>query len=203
MLKLLASAPRDGWAFVEKDQKVLLVRPPYQQWALTHVSEGAVEKAVQHHGFVMQGRSFVSWDSLIGFLRSQYLAFRRRQDSNVPDLQEIRSILHMAPSGLIMKYLSRVESELLPGGEWGPAMELLIYLLGVDTIKGDSTLYDRTLQLLLQTRAALKREEAQRLEIIEWEGDLQRKFPNAIQIYGAAAVRDAADSITRRGQVFA
>jgi hypothetical protein len=203
MLKLIASAPEDGWAFVEKDQRVVIIRPPYQQWTLAPAPEGAVEKAVQYHGFVVQDRIFADWDSLVAHLREQFLAARREQGSKVPDSEEIRSLLHLAPSYLLVEFLDRVESDLLPQKEWEPAMKLLTYLLGVDSVKADPDLYDRTVRLLLESQEAMRVEEAWRLKISHGEGDYRRKFPQALRTYGIEAVQSLAETVSRRGQVFA
>jgi hypothetical protein len=117
VLKLLASAPGDGWAFVERGQEILLVRPPYQQWALTRVPAGVVEKAVQHHGFAAQDETFPDWEALVAHLKNRFLAVRRQQGSVVPDVEEVQSLLHAAPASLLADYLDKVESELLPE-EW-------------------------------------------------------------------------------------
>jgi hypothetical protein len=203
MLKLIASAPGDGWAFVEKDQQIVIIRPPYQQWTLTPAPEGAVEKAVQHHGFVAQERTFADWDSLIAHLREQFLAVRREQGSKIPDSEQIRSLLHLAPDYMLAKFLDRVESELLPQGELQHSMKLLTYLLGVEAVKASSTLYYRTVQLLIASQKAMRIEETWKLKIAQGESDLQRKFPQALRTYGIAAVQNLAESVSRRGQVFA
>jgi hypothetical protein len=203
MLKLLASAPGDGWAFIKKDQRVVVIRPPYQQWTLTAVPEGTVEKALQHHGFVAQDRTFADWDSLIAHLREQFLAVRRDQGLKVPDTEELRSILHLAPAYLLAAFLDRVEMELLPQREWESAMELLTYLLGVEAVKTDSDLYNRTVQLLHESQRAKNIEELWRLKIKQVEDDFRRKFPQVLRTYGIEAVQGLAETISRRGQVFA
>ena len=58
MLKLLATAPEDGWAFVQRDAEILLVRPPYRRWDLSIVPEATVERAIHDYGFAAMEEAF-------------------------------------------------------------------------------------------------------------------------------------------------
>ncbi|HWM95267.1 MAG TPA: hypothetical protein VN493_31220 [Thermoanaerobaculia bacterium] len=204
MLKLLASMPQDGWAFVGKGEETLLVRPPYQRRTLRPVPAEAVEKAVQHHGFVAQEAVFPDWASLVAHLEERYLAARREKGSEIPDVEEVRSLLHLAPSYILADYLDRVESELLPR-EWKAVQELMTYLLGVQTVKDDPGLYERTLYLLSEAQAARESEEERVavLAVPRTEEDLLRKFPHTARAYGAEEVRRLARAVSLRHQVFA
>jgi hypothetical protein len=196
MLKLVASAPGDGWAFVQRGEETLLVRPPYQQWALTSVSEGAVETAVQHHGFVLEEKSFSDWGSLIAHLKEQYLAWRHERGVAIPDVEEVRSLIHLAPTYILENYMNRIEDELLPQGEWQAAMKLLAYLLGVEAVKSDSDLYERALGLLQMVEVPIPVAPVQEVGFLQ-------KFPHAVKVYGAAAIRSYAEAISRQHQIFA
>lgn len=203
MFKLVAAAPEDGWAFVERDKQLVIIRPPYLKSTLASVPEGAVERAIKHHGFIEQEQSFADWESLISHLREQYLAIRREQGSKVPSLEEIRSLLHLAPDYLLAQFLDRVELELLPQKEYEPAIKLLTYLLGVDAVKKDSDLYHRTVQFLRKAQEAMRNDAERKLKFIRDEAEVWHRFPQALGTYGVEAVRDLAASVSRNGHIFA
>lgn len=55
MLKVVATALEDGWAFVRRGGMTILVRPPYSPYYQSNVvavSEFAIEKAISTQGFI-------------------------------------------------------------------------------------------------------------------------------------------------------
>jgi hypothetical protein len=57
-------------------------------------------------------------------------------------------LIHFAPPDILANYLDRIERELIPGREWEAAQELLTVLLGVEAVRSEVTLYERTRRLL-------------------------------------------------------
>ncbi len=49
MFRLLAVASEDGWAFVRYGDELLLVKPPYSQWALSRAEEVDLERSLGLH----------------------------------------------------------------------------------------------------------------------------------------------------------
>jgi hypothetical protein len=105
-----------------------------------------------------------------------------------------------------------VPTENLPEGapllvnryEWKSALELLTYLLGVQTVKDDPDLYERTCRLLLQSQKARDVEEGKKGELFtaDSHAEFLRKFPRAAKAYGAGEVRRLAEEISRQRQIF-
>ena len=69
MLKLLAYAADERWAYVQEGDRRLLLRPPYQHE--TVVSDTDVEYAVTVHGYQASERPFESREELRAFLREE------------------------------------------------------------------------------------------------------------------------------------
>lgn len=88
MLKLLAVAPEDGWAFVRvQDTTCCLVRPPYAKSNVLLADDAAVKTALSKHGFVspVDDRTFVDWATLIAFLNRQVLQSRAATALPLPE----------------------------------------------------------------------------------------------------------------------
>ncbi len=70
MLRLIAHAPEDGWAFVREGDRILLLRPPYQG---NHVAVRLedVERAVTVHGYLARDLPFKTERDLIQHLRDE------------------------------------------------------------------------------------------------------------------------------------
>ena len=201
MLRLLACAPRDGWAFVNKDDDIVLVRPPYRQSSLYFVSEASVERAIHAHGFTQTELSFPNWDALVGFLRQQIVETHRALSSRIPTAESVTELLRRAPREAVVRYLDRIDSELLANGERGPAVALLTVLIGLQAVRDDSALLDRALQLL--KRCSEQARELDGEEQLATEEDLARRFPNAVEEYGAAALSEHAGTISKRRRIWA
>jgi hypothetical protein len=203
MLNLLAAAPEDGWAFVKRGEETLLVRPPYRRWNLSVVPESAVEKAILTHGFVPMEESFAQWDALVAFLEQQLVEARKAQGQAIPDSQSVRELVRHAPPHILEVYLDRVESELLPEGEWTAAQDLLALLIGLETVQDNAVLLKRTADLLGSCQTAKAQAESRRRELIDEQEDLARWFPNAVRRYAADPIREFMRQVWERQQLMA
>ena len=96
MLKLLAVAYDDGWAFVEQRGKYWLVRPPYKSHMRSVVSKGTICKAVTAHSFEASEEEFKGWKDLIKHLREKFIASHQARWGE-PDRDRMRSLIQDAP----------------------------------------------------------------------------------------------------------
>ena len=155
MFRLLAIAPEDGWAFVRRDDELLLVKPPYSQRTLSRVEEVDLERSLSLQGFQAENRSFADWGSLIAHLQAEIVAAHEARGQSEPASEDIRELIHFAPHYILSNYLDRIEKELIPNREWEPALDLLTFLLGVEAVRSEATLYERTRRLLESCRTAM------------------------------------------------
>ncbi len=152
MIEILATALEDGWAYVKRDEDILLLRPPYEEWNVSPSSKATVEKAVSVHGFERLHRSFDDWDSLIGFLEESLMDVRRAQGQKMPSSDSITEIVKFAPKEVVYTYFNRVESELIPNREYQAAVDLLTKILESDNVRNDVQMYERARDLLHRCR---------------------------------------------------
>jgi len=87
MLRIMAIAPEDGWAFVERDGKFLLLKPPYSQRTIYPASERSVSAAINKYGFEALSKEFQDWGSLLEFLRA---TLSQKEPANRPDSRNSR-----------------------------------------------------------------------------------------------------------------
>jgi hypothetical protein len=89
VLKLLAIDIREGWAFIEEGDRVVLTRPPYRSEDARISSTATLCRAVQDHDFESKEMEFVDRDALISFVRSQVVDYAKSQgrssDANIGD----------------------------------------------------------------------------------------------------------------------
>ncbi len=198
MLRLLAIAPGDGWAFVEREGKVLLVRPPYRHDDLAEVQESVVEKAVAKFGFRAAKKEFQDWASLIRYLEEQLLGTRKALGLPEPNLESVREFVRQAPHDVVESYLARVRSELIPGQEWDAALDLLNTLLGSDVVWKDRQLHSQVLELLDKCRGGRAVREGDMQTLLD-ESELRACCPRAADRYGARTLADYVRGRSRPG----
>lgn len=148
MIRLLALAPEDGWAFVCSADRILLLRPPYGKRRHPTVEESAVARAVATEGFVAEDRVFPDWPALFAFLEERFLAGRPALPAALAP-ESVERILRHAPRAVLEKLLDRIEHELLPDRQWDAASELLARFLTVDS-PALTDLRSRTAEVLMR-----------------------------------------------------
>jgi hypothetical protein len=192
MIRLLALAPEDGWAFVRSADRVLLIRPPYGKRRHPEAEESVVARAVAVEGFAAEDRVFPDWQSLFAFLEERFLAGRPELPAALAP-ESVERILRHAPGSALEGLLDRIERELLPARQWDAAGELLVRLLTVDSAPA-AGLLPRATRLLLRCQgeraAAGKRRERLAAAV---------RAPLAAGKYSTEAVRAHAKKIQQDG----
>lgn len=92
-IKIIAMAPYDGWAFIEREKKIFLLKPPYISSELSEVSEKLVENAVCTYGFEECDITFDSMNGVIRFVKDQFVESRKELGIDVPSSEELRDLL--------------------------------------------------------------------------------------------------------------
>lgn len=202
MPKLLAISRADGWAFVRDDGEISLVKPPYKRAFRSVVAGDAVEKAIQTHGFQATDVDFGDWADLVSYLQTGLVETRKGNRSKAPDVTELaKDILGHAPLNVIKSCLQRVRTELIPSGEWLPALRLLDGLYHSETTMQHTPLRDEVVDLLEQCALRLAGDKQRDMDQTA-EEELSRRFPNAAGAYDSDAMQELARKITRQQQVF-
>jgi hypothetical protein len=147
MLRLRAAAWEDGYAVVESDGALFMIRPPYRQVNKVAVPESDLESAVAKHGFSATDQSFEDWAALIEHLKRRFIEERKGQ-GQVPDSARIKKLIERVPAYIVASYLDRIEDELLPQKQWRAANGVLAHLLRNPVVRQDPGLLDRVSVLL-------------------------------------------------------
>lgn len=182
-LEMLAIAPEDGWAFVKQGDKLMLLRPPYRKENYYRVSEATLKQAVNYHGFIVEHGQFDDWKDLIHFLQTRLV--EARQALGYPSLGDRagQELLHRAPQEIVVRFLDRIESELLPSRQWEVALRILTVLLKTQSASDHPELTARIHDLLQQCSEIKMQLDTDRLELVHSPFPNTR-FPNTYQHFG-------------------
>ncbi|HWY20211.1 MAG TPA: hypothetical protein VNX26_03265 [Candidatus Acidoferrum sp.] len=200
MLKIVAIAPEDGWAFVVRNGETLLIRPPYAQSSLMATSEEASEGAVQKYGFEALDKDFSDWGSLLEYLRGR---LSERQKKEVAPVSEFApEILGSAPKELKAKMLARIGKELIPNREWKAALLLLRSMQKSRGTMDDPELRNMVLDMLEDCAEGMLRWDLGRRKLTQEGQDLANQFPILASAQDPNAVKRLAEDVAEKHQVF-
>jgi len=205
MLTIVAAALSDGWAFVSDGGGIRLVRPPYTLSSTASAPETAVQKAVAQYGFEAGGQSFGTWNELISFLRDRMVQAYRELGLPVPRQGVGGEVVRHLPLRLLNKYLDRIQSDLLPRGEFDAAEAVLADVLRNQAVRESAAALGRALDLMLEARESRVR-RLQRREELAQELTTERvaaAFPLTVERYSAASIEELSESIAKGGHILA
>src|ERR1017187_8750773 len=199
MLELVAASLEDGWAFVKKAGRLLLLKPPYRQVNVIPVSEDILEKALHAYGFASIHVPYDTWNQLIAFLRAELSKVHESKLNVLPGVEMMYELLFDAPRDILVDYLNRTESELIPNREWPAALDLLTVLMRVDSVRGEPDLYARAINLLRRCSKGLADAKVGREELtadtVAW------RFPGVAKHYPVQSVMDYMRNVADRHPV--
>jgi hypothetical protein len=148
MLKLIAAAFPDGYAYVEDTSGIFAIRPPYHARNKYEVSLQSIEAAIAHHGFLPCDLQFSDWASLTQYLKEQLVQHRQGGEDFGSVEKNVRELVMDAPVEVVELYLEQIERDLMPGREWEAVSSLLISLLRNPVVTGKQELNEKCLDLL-------------------------------------------------------
>lgn len=200
MLKIIAAAYEDGYAFVQEQDSIYLIRPPYKDKNKRPATLSNVERAITAHGFTAENsEGFSSWDLLIRHLMDQLAQKRKEAGRGAPDTEKIRSIFQRADKDTVKQYLDRVEHELIPGRKWKAAISLLMTFLKNKHVQEDEKLRSRCLDLLDHCHTTRDKEEEERNDFFDGKDKMREKFELAIKYFPEALLLN--EMVRNDGQV--
>lgn len=116
-IKLVALAAHDGWGIIQEDEDLFLLRPPYTVSGKIQCTEKELEEAVVKHGFRSVDCTFSNYAELIQFIKNEYIKANKKSSKAVPTLEELKDLLEYASEDVLIKFLDRAETDLIPGGK--------------------------------------------------------------------------------------
>ncbi len=151
-IKIIAAAPYDGWAFILKEERLYLLKPPYRSSDLMESSARDLEKALHHYGFQAHDREFSSFYQLIQYLKQEYVKNMKELGFSDPSREELTSLLEYASDEILEEYLEKVEKELIPHRKLAAAESILIQFLYLEKVCKNDAQKNRVLALLQECR---------------------------------------------------
>ena len=198
MIRLLAFVPEDGWAYVQADGRISLIRPPYTSTQRSAADLDTIEKAVGQHGFQAMDQEFSGWAELIQFLNDQ-VRQARASTGPVSTEETLRAeMLRLAPTGILSGYLDRVESQWLPTGQLDAAESLLQAMLAVARVQQGQALLLRTSKLLALVSKTRNTRASGRAELTDRRPQLVRIFPDLTRRLGEDELAHYLDKVEQQ-----
>lgn len=202
-LRIVAAAYRDGWAFVEQGDRIVLLRPPYHRSRLVEVSRTTVERAVQRHRFDVEAHEVSDWRALIGFLQQKRVEIAEAEGAaSLPNSERMVRLVRAAPRYILEKYLNRIESDLILQNELQAALRALAAMSHTDIANMDAALRERVSKLVAACADAMAQERDLEEDLLDNEDDLAASFPSLKKV-GLAAAMEYAKRVQKNHQIFA
>lgn len=199
-VKIIAIAPNDGWAFIVKEEKILLIRPPYLFSNQIEASGKVVENAIHLHGFKECELTYNSVAEVVRFLKDKYVESCRNQGMEVPSLEKLKELLKYASVDILKDYFEKAKNKLIPERKLDAAKSLVLELMKLQQVKNSAELIELGVEILESCR---REEELKILSDVIIEDRRQpwkERFPNAVEKYKTECIIMFQKVITGRKQ---
>ena len=202
-IKIIAIAPNDGWGFIEKEEKIYLLHPPYTSSNLIEVSRKEVENAIQLHGFEVCDISLNGINEAVKFLKEKYIESKETQGIDLPSSKQLRELLKYATDDVLLEYLNKAKRELIPEGKLDAAESIASELKKLETVRKNPKMLEMIIETLEECNKERKRmEEGFTREISNnLEETWKDKFPDIVGTYSPEVILKHQKQIAVRGQI--
>ncbi|RCV63136.1 hypothetical protein C5S53_15435 [Methanophagales archaeon] len=201
-IKIMATAPNDGWGFIEKEEKLFLLRPPYTTSDLIEVTIKDLSKAIHSYGFEECAISLNSMHEVVKFLKEAYIETKKTQGIELPSFEKLREGLKYATDDVLLEYLKRAKSELIPEGKFDAAESVTIDLMKLERVMTNLEMQKMAIAILENCK-----EERERLRDLEnqirdnQEETWKARFLGVVSIYPIDAIKKHQKAIAENGQI--
>jgi len=196
-IKMIAIAPYDGWAFIIKEERLFLLRPPYREKDLVEVEEKDLENAVHKYGFQECDHAFNNFAETIGFLNEKYIEAMKKKGISLPDKAQLKELLEYATEEILMGYLEKAEKEFIPHRNLDAAESIALALLPLEKVIQNEVIFQKTIAILNRCK-----EEREKLDnIIKTPNKTLGIFPRAESIYTVEAIFEYREFVYRKKQL--
>lgn len=135
--KIIAIDPYNGWYFVEKKEKIFLLRPPYTGSFQVLASKYEVEKAIAQYNFRECDIRFKSINDTIKFAKEEYIKIKKAQGINIPSNEQLIELLNYATDEILWEYLRKAKNELIPNGKFKIAKSIARDFLKLEKVNNN------------------------------------------------------------------
>ena len=201
-IKIIAIAPNDGWGFIEKEEKIYLLHPPYTSSNLIEVSRKEVETAIHLHGFEECDISLNGINEAVKFLKEKYIESKETQGIDLPSSKRLRELLKYATDDVLLGYLNKAKRELIPEGKLDAAESIALELMKLEKVKNNPEIREMGIDILEKCSQGRKRVGELAIAISNnlketWE----ERFSDVMERYPKEAIIKYQKSISARGQI--
>ncbi|MCJ7630863.1 hypothetical protein MUP77_00460 [Candidatus Bathyarchaeota archaeon] len=201
-ISVIAIAPDDGWAFIEKDNRIFLLRPPYTSSYQTEASEKTVETAINSHGFEKCNVVLDGISEAVRLLEAKYVESKKKQGIDLPSSQELRGLLKYASTDVLLRYVRKARKELIPEGRFDAALSIATELMKLDAAKQDPEIYRTGMEIF---QAYIEKCMQQKSLLTKTAENRRRNwtsaFPNIAKKYRLKDIIEWQKSISTTGQL--
>ncbi len=199
----MATAPNDGWGFIEKEEKLFLLRPPYTTSDQIEVTIKDLSKAIHSYGFEECAISLNSINETVKFLKEAYIETKKTQGIELPSFEKLREGLKYATDDVLLEYLKKAEKELIPEGKQDAAEAIALELMKLEKVKNDPGMLDMCRDILEKcSQARRRRKEELASEISNNQEETWKdKFPDVVATYPLGVIINHQKKIAERGQI--
>jgi hypothetical protein len=201
-IRAIAIAPHDGWAFIVKEKKIFLLRPPFVCSNQKEVPLEVVENATNIHGFDECDITFDSMNEVIRFLKDQYIRSKKDQGIDVPTSEELRELLKYLDDDVLLKYLRRAQNKLISEGNLDAAESVALEILKLERVKNCPEIQKMAIEIIERCKKERNRLAGLEVEILNnLEETWKDRFPRALKEYAVDLIAKHRKSIQKRGQL--
>lgn len=202
-VEIIAISPEDGQAIVVHSEKILLMRPPYTNSALTEVSQKVVENAIHSYGFAECNLSFDGLIEAVKFIKAKYIDLKQQQDIELPSLEDLKDLLEPASDDILLNYLKTTESELISKGKQDAAESIALELLKLENIKNNPDLNEKVIALIIKCHQIRLQKTAASVAILaeQTEEILKTRYPMLMDRYPPGVITGLQEVVLERGQL--
>ena len=198
----MATAPKDGWGFIEKEEKLFLLRPPYTTSDQIEVTIKDLSKAIHSYGFEECAISRNSINETVKFLKDAYIKTKKTQGIELPSFEKLREGLKYATDDVLLEYLKRAKRELIPEGKLDAAESIVIDLMKLERVMTNPEMQKMAIDILENCKE--EREKLRELENLirdNQEETWKDRFLGVVSTYPIDAIRRRQRNITKEGQI--
>jgi hypothetical protein len=199
-IKVVALAPRDGWAFIEDNGDLFLLRPPYTVSSKIQCTKNELEEAVLKHGFHSVDYPFKNYSEAIRFIKDEHVKSNKERGAAAPTMEELKELLDYASEDVLLGFLGKAEKELIPEGKIEAAESLALDLMKLDKLIENKKLLDYALNIIY--KCADLRKKRKEWEIKFQEKWLNEKFGNIVRKYSEERIIERIRSTQQKGVLF-
>lgn len=183
-IKMIAIAPKDGWAVILKENKNYLLRPPYTIDTLTEIPDKDLEIAVFSKNYDKCNFSFKSMQDIITYLNKQFYETNKKNLKSTFSSDERLNVLKCANDKLLLEFLNKAKRDFITRKDISIAEKIAFDLIGLEKVKKNIQLLNETIKFLFQIQEMKKKKmqyyEKEHKDLAKY---WKKKFPNAYNKY--------------------